>query len=169
MPQASHFCFLGISKTKIRLTAVVLNLRCTFESPAGLSKTCPSNFTCRDSGLEELGGEPRLRTPQVILTCDCSCDWRTRAGGCDRCTQRGREELPHVQGQGQKPGGPHARRAAAKRSYPTSEFRDGGRECQASTVQEQPRGVTPRLRPETLAGRSNHTSKESWLRGSRRA
>ena len=38
------------------------------------------------------------------------------------------EELPHVRGQGQKPGGPHARRVAAKRSYPTSEARGGGRE-----------------------------------------
>ena len=34
--------------------------------------------------------------------------------------KRGREELPNVRGQGQKPGGPHARGAAAKRSYPTS-------------------------------------------------
>ena len=33
------------------------------------------------------------------------------------------EEPPHVRGQGQKPGGPHARRAAAKRSYPASEVR----------------------------------------------
>ena len=32
-----------------------------------------------------------------------------------------REELPHVWGQGQKPGGPHARGAVAKRGYPTSE------------------------------------------------
>ena len=37
--------------------------------------------------------------------------------------RRGREELPHVRGQGQKQGGPHARRAAAKRSYPTSKVR----------------------------------------------
>ena len=46
--------------------------------------------------------------------------------------------------QGQKLGGPHAWRAAAKRSYPTSEVRGSGRECQAVTVQEQPRGATPR-------------------------
>ena len=38
----------------------------------------------------------------------------------------GREELPHVRGQGQKPGGPHALRAAAKRSYPTSVIRGSG-------------------------------------------
>ena len=38
---------------------------------------------------------------------------------------RGREELPHFRGQGQKPGGPHARTALAKRSYPTSEARGG--------------------------------------------
>ena len=43
------------------------------------------------------------------------------AGGGDRRAKRGREELPHVRDQGQKPGGPHARGAAAKRSYPTSE------------------------------------------------
>ena len=47
--------------------------------------------------------------------------WRLR-----RRTERGREELPHVRGQGQKPGGPHARGAAAKRSYPASEVRGGG-------------------------------------------
>ena len=41
--------------------------------------------------------------------------------GCDGRTKHGREELPHVRGQGQKLGGPHARKAAAKRSYPTSE------------------------------------------------
>ena len=42
----------------------------------------------------------------------------------------GQEELPHVRGQGQKPGGPQARRAAAKRSYPMSEVRGSGREDQ---------------------------------------
>ena len=41
---------------------------------------------------------------------------------------RSREEIPQVRGQGQKPGGPHAQRAAAKRSYPTSEVRGSGRE-----------------------------------------
>ena len=35
---------------------------------------------------------------------------------------------PHVQGQGQKPGGPYARGEAVKRSYPTSEARGGCRE-----------------------------------------
>ena len=44
--------------------------------------------------------------------------------------KRSWEELPHVWGQGQKPGGPHARGAAAKRSYPVSEIRGGGREEQ---------------------------------------
>ena len=45
--------------------------------------------------------------------------------------RKGREELPHVQGQGQKPGGATPRTrlgAAAKRSYHKSEGRDGGRE-----------------------------------------
>ena len=40
------------------------------------------------------------------------------AGGCDRHAKHGREELPHVRGQGQKPEGPHAQRAVAERSYP---------------------------------------------------
>ena len=43
----------------------------------------------------------------------------------------GREELPHVRGQGQRPGGarPHPRPGvAAERSYPTSEVRGGDRE-----------------------------------------
>ena len=60
--------------------------------------------------------------------------------------KRGRKELPHVRGQEQKPGGPHARRAAAKRSYPTSEVRGSGQEYQTATAQEQPRGATPRPR-----------------------
>ena len=57
-------------------------------------------------------------------------------GGCDWCTKHGQEELPQVRGQGQKLGGPHARRAAAKRSYPTSEVRGCSQECQAVTAQE---------------------------------
>ena len=44
------------------------------------------------------------------------------AGGCSP------EELPHIRGEGQKPGGPHAQRVVAKRSYPTSEVRGGSRE-----------------------------------------
>ena len=67
-------------------------------------------------------------------------------GGCDRRTKRGREELPHVRCQGQKPGGPLARRAAAKRSYPTSEVRGSCREYQTATALEWPRGATPRPR-----------------------
>ena len=49
------------------------------------------------------------------------------AGGCDWRTKHGGKEIPHVRGQGQKPGGPHARRAAAKRSYPTFEVRGSSR------------------------------------------
>ena len=83
----------------------------------------------------------------------------------------GREELPHVRGQGQKPGGPHARRTAAKRSYPTSEVKGSGQECQAATAQERqrratqirgqgrrPGGATPRPRLGVAAGRSYPTS-----------
>ena len=50
----------------------------------------------------------------------------------------------------QKPGGPHARRAAAKRSYPTSEVRGSGREYQTATAQEWRIGAT--LRPRLGVG-----------------
>ena len=59
--------------------------------------------------------------------------------------------------------------SGAKRSYPTSEVRGSGRECQAVTAQERPRGATLRPRPGAAAGRSNPTSKEQWLCGHRRA
>ena len=62
-------------------------------------------------------------------------------GGCNQYTKCSREELPHVQGQGQKPGGPDVRRMAAKTSYSTSEVRGSGQEYQAVTVQEWPRGA----------------------------
>ena len=45
--------------------------------------------------------------------------------GCDQRAKRSREELPHVRGQGQKPGGPHALEEVAKRNYPTFEVRSG--------------------------------------------
>ena len=103
-------------------------------------------------------------------------------GGCDRHTKHSREEVPHVRGQRQMPGGPHVRRAVAKRSYPTSEVRGSGLDSQAATAQELPRGATlrPRTgatarrndlhpRPGAEAGRSNPTSKEWWLCGRRRA
>ena len=108
-----------------------------------------------------------------------------RDSSCDRHTKHGREELPHVRGQGQKPGGPHARRAVAKRSYPTSEVRGSGQECQAAMVQERQRRATlclrsgvaagrshptpPRGRPGVEAGRTNPRSKKWWLHGRRRA
>ena len=57
----------------------------------------------------------------------------------------------------------------AARSYPTSEVRGGGKECQAATVQELPRGANPRPKLGVAAGRSNPRSKERWLRSCRRA
>ena len=75
-------------------------------------------------------------------------------GGCNQCTKHSQEELPHVKGQWQKPGGPHAQRAAARRSYPASEVRGSSRECQAATVQEHPRGATPHSRSGGAAERS---------------
>ena len=84
----------------------------------------------------------------------------------NQSTKRSWEELPHIRGQGQKPGGPHARRAVAKRSYPTSEVRGSGWECQAVTAQEWPRGATPHLRPGAAAGR-NYPASE--VRGGQRS
>ena len=43
------------------------------------------------------------------------------------------------------------------RSYPTSEVRGSGQECQAATAQERPRGATPRPRPGAVAGRTHPT------------
>ena len=57
-------------------------------------------------------------------------------GSCNRPNKRGCEELPRGQGQGQKPGGPHAWRVAAKRSYPMSKVRGSGWEYQTATAQE---------------------------------
>ena len=77
---------------------------------------------------------------------------------CDQRTKRGGEELHHVQGQGQKLGGPYARRAGAKRSYPAPKVRGSGRECQAVTAQEWPRGATPSPRAGATAKKSHPTS-----------
>ena len=66
----------------------------------------------------------------------------------------GREELSHFRGQGRWPGGaiPLLRSgAAAESSYPVSEVRVSGPECQGATVQERPRGATPRPRKTTRA------------------
>ena len=98
---------------------------------------------------------------------------------CHQCIQCG--WLPHVGGQGQKPGGPHAREEAAKRSYPTSEVRGSGRECQAVTA--QPGGATksevrgggreelPHTRGQgrQLGGATAPPRSGGWLRGCRRA
>ena len=53
--------------------------------------------------------------------------------------------------------------AAVKRSYPTSEVRGGGRECQASMVQERPRGATPRPRSGAVA----ESARLRWCRNGR--
>ena len=61
---------------------------------------------------------PRLRRLQ----------WRTERGRLRQRAKCGGEEVPHVRGQGQKLGGPHAQGAAAKRSYSPPEARSGGQE-----------------------------------------
>ena len=84
------------------------------------------------------------------------------AGGCDRHTKHGQEELLHVRGQGQKLGGPHARTAAAKRSYSTSEVR--GRSWEDPMPERRrPRGATPHPRSGAEA-RSSYPASE--VRGS---
>ena len=75
---------------------------------------------------------------------------------CDRHAKRSR-------GQEQKPGGPHAQRAAVKRSYPTSKVRGSGREYQIAMAQEPPREATPRLRS---GGAAERRYPESEVRGS---
>ena len=79
-------------------------------------------------------------------------------GACDHCTKHGREDISHIRGQEQKLGGPHVQRAVAKRSYPTSEVRGIGRECQAATAQEWLRGAIPCPRSGVAARRSHPAS-----------
>ena len=52
----------------------------------------------------------------------------------------GHLSIYRLRGPGQKPGGPQARRAVAKRSYLMSKVRGSSRECQAVKVQEQSKG-----------------------------
>ena len=53
------------------------------------------------------------------------------SGRLRRCTECSQEELPHIRGQGQQPRVPGCDgTGTAKRSYPTSEARGGGREEQ---------------------------------------
>ena len=58
---------------------------------------------------------------------------------------------------------------AVEKRYSASKVRGCGRECQAATVQERPRGATPRPRAGAVAERSNPTSKERRVHGCRRA
>ena len=101
--------------------------------------------------------------PCVFIYLSCCNKIPLSAGGCDRRAKRSREEPPHVRGQGWKLGGPHARRAAAKRTYPTSEVRGSSEEYQTVTAQERPRGATPRLRS---GGAAERRYPASEVRGS---
>ena len=64
----------------------------------------------------------------VIYLTSVSKYYKIERGRLQRHAERGREELPHVRGQGQKPGGHPAQGVVAKRSYLTSKVRGGGRE-----------------------------------------
>ena len=118
---------------------------------------------------QERGWRPRGVTP------------RPRSGAAAESTRlrrhrKGREELPHVRGQGGQPKGdtqhprsgavtrgvtPRARSGAvAGRRYPRPQARGQGWRVG---------GATQRLRPGAVAGRTNSASKELWLRGRRRA
>ena len=70
-------------------------------------------------------------------------------GGCNLRTKRGREELPHVRGQRQRPRVPGCDGAGtAERCYPTSKVRGHGRK-ELPHIRSQgrwPRGATPHLR-----------------------
>ena len=98
--------------------------------------------------------------------------------------KRSREELPHVQDQGQKPGGPHAQGAAAKRSYSPPEARSGGQEelphargrgdgreeqpsVQGAVATRAPEGLEELFHVQGLEGRwwgnTPSPSKEQWL------
>ena len=48
--------------------------------------------------------------------------------------------------------------SVAERSYPRSEVRGSGLECQAVMAQERPRGATPCPRPGVMAERSDPAS-----------
>ena len=116
----------------------------SWQNPISL---CPALFRIPSPNLPA--------TPGVSLTsyfCIPELWWLQRP------TEHGREELPHIRGQGQKPGGTHARGAVAKRSYPKSEVRGSGQECQAATAQEWPRGAIPHPRLGAVAEKSYPTS-----------
>ena len=81
-----------------------------------------------------------------------------------------RRWLPHVRGQGQKPGGLHAQEEAAKRSYPTSEVRGSDREelpmpeARGGGWEEQPhlQGVVAAWAQEGLEELSHVEGQEGW-------
>ena len=91
------------------------------------------------------------------------------AGSCDRLTKRGREELPHIRGQGQKPGDPYPK-GGSQEELP--HVRGQGQRprvpgCDGAGTAER---SYPSLRSGVAARRSNPMmSKERWLRGRRRA
>ena len=92
----------------------------------------------------------------IRMSCQKTTHVKKSAGGCNGRAKHGREELLHIWGQGQKLGGPHARRAAAKRSYPTSEVGGGGRpigDTQRLRSGAATRGVTPSPKSRAAAGR----------------
>ena len=84
------------------------------------------------------------------------------------------EELPYVRGQGQRPRVPDCDgTGTAERSYPAFELREVGREEIPSVRGRGGRREeilhAPNLKPGAAARRTNHTSKEPWLRRRRRS
>ena len=79
---------------------------------------------------------PEARRPRGVTPCQRS--GAVAESARLRRYRNGREELPHIRGQGQRRGGatPRPRSGvAAERSYPVSEVRGSGPECQAATAQ----------------------------------
>ena len=83
-----------------------------------------------------------------------------RNGGCDRCTQRGREELPHVLGQGQRPRVPGCNGAGtAKKSYPSPRSGVAAERSYPTPLRPRPGVAAGRTGPLELCKYISHGSK----------
>ena len=86
--------------------------------------------------------------------------------GCERRSKRGREELPHIRGQGRKPGGrprgvtPRPRSGAAAESARLQRCRNGGEEVPKSEVRGGGREDQPHIQGEVRAPLRGH--KRAW-------
>ena len=78
-----------------------------------------------------------------------------------RRRRNGREELPHVRGQGQRPRVPDCEGAGtAERSYPTSEVRGSGREEIPHALKPEARGGGREELPHAMAAQAQEGLEE---------